>query len=157
MKQVLARIDRLLAAMLISLMAVLVLSILWQVLSRYVAGSPSSVTEELARFALIWTALLGASYGVRHRMHLGLNLFTEKLQGNAKRYAELSMLAAVAIFALCIMIIGGGRLVLLTWELNQTTAVTGLPVAIVYSVIPISGVLIVLYVVDFANDLIAVP
>ena len=155
MKTLLVRLDRILSVVLIALMSVLVLAIVWQVLSRYVAGAPSSVTEELARFTLIWTSLLGASYAFRHRMHLGLNLVTEKLVGKAKNYAEFTVLGVAAVFAFCILITGGGRLVLLTWELGQKTAVMGLPMALIYSAIPISGVLILFYAIDLANDLLS--
>lgn len=149
-----AQLNRVLTSFLCLLLALLVLSIVWQVLSRYVLNDPSSVTEELARFAMIWVALLGASYVFHLRLHLGLNLFTALLEGRQKIYAEAISLGAVALFAICVMIIGGGRLVLLTRELNQVTAVMGLPMAYVYSVIPLSGILILLYVVDFSVDLI---
>jgi TRAP-type C4-dicarboxylate transport system permease small subunit len=44
-----------------------------------------------------------------------------------------------------VLVIGGGNLVMLTWELKQYSAVLGLPIAFVYSVIPITGVLICFY------------
>ena len=154
MKYLIAQLDRVLASLLSLLLTLLVLAIIWQVLSRYVLNDPSSVTEEFARFAMIWIALLGASYAFRLRLHLGLNLFTASLEGRPKIYVELVSLCAVALFAICIMVIGGGRLVFLTGELNQLTAVMGLPMAYVYSVIPLSGIFILVYVIDFASDLI---
>lgn len=152
-KRTLIWLDRMLSSVLIMLMALLVLSIVWQVLSRYIINVPSSVTEELARFSLIWTSLLGASYAYRQRMHLGLNVITEKLTGNTKHYAGFAVLCVVVVFAVSIMVVGGGRLVLLTLELSQKTAVMGLPMALIYSVIPLSGVLIVLYSLDMAVDM----
>ena len=44
-----------------------------------------------------------------------------------------------------LLVIGGGNLVVLTWELKQYSAVLGLPIAFVYSVIPITGILICFY------------
>ncbi|MCW8925060.1 MAG: hypothetical protein OQJ84_02300, partial [Xanthomonadales bacterium] len=43
-------------------------------------------------------------------------------------------------------------LVSLTWELKQYSAVLGLPIAFVYSVIPVAGVLISFYAVAAAMD-----
>ena len=40
-------------------MLALVLSVSWQVASRYLLQAPSSWTEELARFLLVWIGLLG--------------------------------------------------------------------------------------------------
>ncbi len=152
-KSFLERFDSVLSAALVALMLLLVLAIVWQVLSRYILNTPSSVTEELARFSLIWVSLLGASYAYRHRMHLGLSILTEKLTGKSKLYADSAVLFFVSVFAVSVMIIGGGQLVLLTWELNQRTAVMGLPMAVIYSVIPISGALIVAYSLDLAAKL----
>ena len=54
-------IDKGLELSLIFLMAFLVVDVLWQVLSRYILVSPSSVTDELAGYLLIWVGLLGAA------------------------------------------------------------------------------------------------
>ena len=50
-------IDKGLELSLIFLMAFLVVDVLWQVLSRYILVSPSSVTDELAGYLLIWVGL----------------------------------------------------------------------------------------------------
>ena len=50
-----------------------------------------------------------------------------------------------------LLVIGGGSLVALTWELRQYSAVLGLPMAFVYSVIPLAGVLICLYAIAGAT------
>ena len=47
-------------------------------------------------------------------------------------------------------LIGGGGLVFLTWELKQYSAVLGLPIAYVYSVIPVAGGLICFYAIAAA-------
>ena len=47
-------IDKILANALVVLMAVMTLNVLWQVISRFLLGSPSSFTDELARYLLIW-------------------------------------------------------------------------------------------------------
>ena len=51
------------------------------------------------------------------------------------------------IFAVSVLVVGGGSLVALTWELRQYSAVLGLPIAFVYSVIPAAGVLICVYAI----------
>ena len=44
-----------------------------------------------------------------------------------------------------VLIAGGGNLVSLTWELRQYSAVLGVPIAWVYAVVPLTGVLIVFF------------
>ena len=137
--------DRLLNATLTLCMAGLVINILWQVASRFLLDDPSSYTEEIARFLLIWIGLLGGCYAYRHNSHLGLDLLTEKMEAGGKQVAQLIVRGAILLFAALVLIYGGGQLVLLTLELHQTSAAMGIPMGYVYSVMPISGVLIVFY------------
>lgn len=155
MKAIVNAVDKVLIPLLSALMAGLVIVVTWQVISRYLLRAPSSYTEEIARFMLIWIGLLGAAYAYRTKMHLGLDLFTEKLTGAARMWAELFASASVAGFAVIVMIVGGIQLVSLIWELKQSSAALGIQIAFIYSVIPLSGAVITLYAVDFALDSIA--
>ena len=137
--------DRVLKFVLILLMSILVLSISWQVVSRYFLRDPSSWTEELARFALIWAGLLGAVYAYRTRAHVGIDILARKLQHQGRRRLEVVSAVCVIGFSLAVMVIGGGNLVLLTVELEQTSAALGLQIAWVYAIIPACGVLLILY------------
>lgn len=143
---VLAKIvDKALRTILVVLVVALVSSVAWQVLSRYLLTDPSPWTEELARFLLIWIGMLGASYAFRQHAHLGLELLPIKLQGVSATVLRYFTLAVIALFAATVLIAGGGNLVSLTWELRQYSAVLGLPVAWVYSVVPLTGLLVVFY------------
>ncbi|HBX67752.1 MAG TPA: TRAP transporter small permease, partial [Balneolaceae bacterium] len=53
-----------------TLMALMLISVCWQVLTRYVLATPSSFTDELARYLLIWIGTLGAAYTSGKRLHL---------------------------------------------------------------------------------------
>ena len=147
MQRVVEVLDVLLKNVLIVLMAALVAAVSWQVISRYVFSSPSSWTEEVARFLMIWIGLLGASYAFRTRVHLGLDLLPKKLTGRSGEMLKLFTLAVIVLFSVTVLIVGGGKLVTLTWELRQYSAVLGLPIAFVYSVIPTAGILICLYAI----------
>jgi len=138
-------VDTALRAALVILVGLLVVSVAWQVLSRYLLADPSPWTEELARFVLIWVGMLGASYAFRTRAHLGLELLPEKLEGTAAVALKYFTLLVIALFAATVLVGGGGNLVSLTWELRQYSAVLGLPIAWVYAVIPLTGVLIIFY------------
>ncbi len=41
------------------ILLIIVVSVTWQVLSRYVLGTPSTATSEIARLLFMWLALLG--------------------------------------------------------------------------------------------------
>jgi TRAP-type C4-dicarboxylate transport system permease small subunit len=138
-------VDKAVRALLAALLAVMVASVTWQIVSRYALSSPSSWTEELARFMLIWIGLVGGAYAYRRGMHLGLELLAERLEGRARALHAALVHTAVAIFAVFVLVGGGANLVALTFELSQYSPALGLPMAVVYCALPLSGVLLLLY------------
>lgn len=126
----------------------MVLNVLWQIGTRFVLGDPSSWTEELARFMLIWLALLGGVYTFRRGSNIGFDLVTANLSGPLKKATEVFGLLVVLTFAAAAMCFGGFQLVALTLDLGQTSASLGVPMGAVYSIIPISGAFIGLYAVE---------
>lgn len=145
MKSILSPLDNALKWALVVLMVSQVFAVTWQVVSRYLFASPSSWTEEVARFLLIWIGTLGAAYAFRTNMHIGLDLLPKKLSGVAARNLNWITHGVIILFAVCVLMLGGAKLVHLTWELRQYSAVLGLPISFVYSVIPLTGVLVVIY------------
>lgn len=148
MKQLTAKIEKILSAFLGLLMALMVLDVTWQVATRFILNEPSSYTEELARFLLVWIGLLGAAYAYRKKAHLGLDILSQKLEGQAKRRLDIFISLVCILFACLIMIYGGTKLMLLTLDLEQTSAALQVKIGYLYSVIPLSGLLIVLFSID---------
>ena len=62
MKKIYTSINRGIEILLVVIFGLLVIDVVWQVVSRYLVGQSSSFTEEFARFALIWLAILTLSY-----------------------------------------------------------------------------------------------
>lgn len=138
-------IDKYLGYFLIALMSIMTLDVLWGVFTRYALGSQASWTEELARFLLIWIGILGAAYASGQKMHLAIDLLQPKLEEqNQKRVSTFIHLLIIA-FALAIMVIRGGRLIYITNVLGQISPAMRVPMYFVYSVIPLSGFLIIYY------------
>lgn len=152
MQRLRAEVDRVLEWTLVVLMTVMVLNVLWQVSSRYLLQNPSSFTDELARFLLIWLALLGASYGVSKKIHLAIELFAARLSPRQRLISDLFIYAVIFIFALFVMVIGGIRLMHITLVLNQISAALQIKIGYVYSVIPLSGVLMIFYAIALMTE-----
>lgn len=138
-------IDKALAGTLIFAMVSILLTVIWQVVSRYVLKDPASVTEELSRFILIWIGILGAAYAYRQNAHLGFNLVVERQSAAVKRVLLTLVEVIVIVFCVLVMLFGGSELVLLTLELEQISAALGIKMGFIYSVLPISGTLIIAY------------
>lgn len=144
-----ARLVRALELFVIALFASLVLCVLWGVISRYVPGiRPSSWTEELAIYLLVWVSLLGAALAYRSNGHLGVDYFVGKLDPSARRAAFYVAELAVLFFAAFALCHGGWKLVSQTLAANQITAVLQWRVGYLYSAVPLSGVFICAFAIE---------
>ena len=86
---------------------ILVIDVLWQVFTRFVLKNPSSWTEELAIFLLIWVSLLGAAVALNRGAHLGIDYFVGKLSIQKRVYTEVLVFLCVSLFSIFVMVIGG--------------------------------------------------
>jgi len=146
-------VDKVLEWTLVVFMAANVLNVLWQVFTRFVLKNPSSFTEELARYLLIWIGLLGAGYVAGRKMHLAIDVVVNRLVGKARRLAEYLIEVSIFVFALFVMVFGGIRLVIITLTLNQISAVLRIKLGYVYLVLPLSGLLIMFYSLIFMAEI----
>jgi TRAP-type C4-dicarboxylate transport system permease small subunit len=137
--------DRILEILVMAAVAVLVVDVLWQVFTRFVIKDPSSWTEELATFLLIWVALLGAAVALNRGAHLGIDYFVGKLNKKARLYTEIFVFFCIGCFAFGVMILGGINLVQTTLHLQQRSPALGIEMGHVYLAVPISGVFMFLY------------
>lgn len=140
-----ATLDKVLEIILVIIMSVMVINVLWQVGSRYLLQSPSSFTDELARYLLIWLSILGASYVTGKRMHLSIDLLAQKIQASSRKKLNTLIYTIVAIFAFLAMFVGGSNLVFIVSSLGQTSPALEIPLSYVYIVLPIGGIIIVYY------------
>ena len=139
------KLNRVLELLLIILMTVLVLDVLWQVFSRYLLSSPSSFTDELAGFLLIWVGVLGAAYVAGRKEHLAIDILIQRSPPVRQRKLLYLIHSLIFLFALSVMVIGGVYLVYTRFVLQVKSAALQLPLGYVYMVLPISGLIIMYY------------
>ena len=146
-------LDTILRLILVAIFSVLVVCVVWQVLSRYALGTPSTVTDELARFLFMWLALIGGAYTLGQRRHLAIDFVLQTLTGRPKAVLEGVILGLIAVFALLIMVKGGLGLTLKTLASGQVTPALQIPMAWVYAAIPFAGIVMLIYCAAFLIDL----
>ena len=73
-------------------MTLLVLDGIWQGSTRLLLKNQSAVTDELARFLLIWLGLLGAALVSGHKMHLAIDLLSDRIS-NPRSQKYLAILS----------------------------------------------------------------
>lgn len=142
------QIDKGLELLLMGLMALLVVDVLWQVLSRYVLASPSSFTDEVAGFLLIWVGLLGAAYVAGQEGHLAIDLLVRRAGKRTQYRLRQIGYGMICLFALAVLVGGGSWLVYTRFHLGVTSASLEINLGYVYLALPISGLLTAYYAID---------
>ncbi len=132
----------------VATMALLVVDVVWGVFTRYAMGQQAKWTEELARFLLVWVALLGGAVAFRTKAHLGVDYFVNLLHPDARRSTAVVAHLVVLFFAGSVLLVGGTSVVSEALALEQTTPALGWKMGYVYLALPISGFFVALYTVD---------
>lgn len=145
MKQIRIKVNKIIERFLVLILVGMVLNVIWQVFTRFFTSSPSAFTNELARYLMIWLGILGAAYISGKQEHVAIDFFVKKLNNSLRRFIDRFVLLSILSFAFFVMIIGGINLVYITLKLKQYSPSLQIPLALVYSIIPISGLLIIFY------------
>ena len=136
-------IDKIIEIMCTLIMGYMVLAVCWQVITRFILKNPSTLTEEILRYLLVWTTMVGGAYAYGRRKHLSINILTKKLPRNGQKILAIVIQAVIILFSVIVMIMGGMRLVSTTS--NQISAALRLPMPYVYASVVVGGVLIIFY------------
>lgn len=144
-------------AMLIIAVALLVVDVVWGVFSRYIIGEQTKWTEELARFLLVWVALLGGAVAFGTKGHLGVDYFVTKLHPDARKLMAIVAHLIVLFFACSIFLCGGSRVVSGALAVEQMTPALGWKMGYVYLALPISGIFMVLFCIENLIETLLVP
>ncbi len=141
-------IDKILGRALVVIMSIMVVNVLWQVFTRYVTGDPSSFTDELARYLMIWIGILGAAYVAGKNLHVAIDILPSRASAKTQKKLRTIVTVLVILFVLVAFVIGGSRLVYISYLLGQQSPALQIPLAVVYMILPISGLLIIFYKVS---------
>ena len=152
MEDIRYKLNRVLEVILIMLLGVMVLNVSWQVFSRYVLANPSSFTDELTRYLMIWLGVLGTAYVSGKRLHVAIDILHSQLSLSSQKTMQKVIFSIVILATFLIFIIGGSRLVYLSYLLGQKSAALQIPLYLVYVCVPLSGACIIFYKI---NDLIS--
>lgn len=129
----------------------------YQIITRFIFRNPSTVSEELLTYSFTWMALLASAYVFGKRDHMRMGFIADKLNASGRKVLAIVSELLIMLLAGSVMIYGGFTIMQLT--MTQSTASLGIPMGIVYMIIPISGILIVVYsilnIIDLATGHIA--
>jgi len=117
------------------LMGVLVVDVWLGVMVRYVLPLPITFTEELARYVMIWMALLAVSSGIAHREHIGVLMIFERFPAPIRRWLAVGFDVVGFVFFALLLFYGasfferGFRQVTMIYAIPKAYANAAVPVA----------------------------
>ena len=121
----------------VATVAILIVPVTLQIISRYTALIPAWIwTEELSRFLFIWMIMLGAMIAVREGTHFVVDVLPP-LRPRANAFLNLVSALFVLVFAL--VFIGWGiQFVRFGWD--QHSELAELPMVYIFIAWPVAGV-----------------
>ena len=147
-----ARLNTILSRTLVLIMSVMVVNVLWQVFTRYVTGNPSAFTDELARYLMIWIGVLGAAYVSGQNLHVAIDIIPSRAKPKTRLRLKILVTVLILLFVFVAFVLGGSRLVYISYILGQQSPALQIPLAMVYFILPLSGLLIMYYkITDLIN------
>ncbi len=115
----------------------------YQIVTRYVFNSPSTVSEELLTYSFTWLALLSAALVFGKKEHLAMTFLSSKFKGGTAVVFGIITELLTLVFAAIVLIYGGMSITNLTR--TQVTASLGIKMSLVYMIVPICGIIIIFY------------
>ena len=117
--------------------AILIVPVTLQIVSRYTALIPSWIwTEELSRFLFIWMIMIGAMVGVRESAHFEVDVWptlSRRAEAAVRILARLGILAMSLIF-----VVGGIEFTRFAWY--RTSELADLPLWLIHIAWPAAGI-----------------
>ena len=115
----------------------------YQIVVRYVFNSPSTVSEELLTYSFTWLALLAAALVFGKKDHMRMSFIADKFKGKKAVFMGIVSELLIMLFVGLVLVYGGASITKLTT--TQITASLGVNMSYIYMILPICGVIIVLY------------
>lgn len=144
-------VDRLLSGVVVGLLTAICITLMLQVVMRYVFNSPLAWSEELARYLFIWLTFLGAALAYRLRAHIAVDILAEYLDrrvGVVPARVLRGAIRGVVLLFLIALLVGGVTLVQETT--GQITPGLRISMAWVYLAIPVGCLIMILSAVGEA-------
>jgi TRAP-type C4-dicarboxylate transport system, small permease component len=138
------RLEQALDVVLVIMLTVLVASLVWQVIGRYVFSKAPGWSEELARFLMVWVVMLGSAAVMRQNGHISVSVLVDACPPGLRKLL-LAVRDVIVLATVYVLFSYGINLAtLLKGQLSPAFEVT---MALPYSALPAGAILIGLTVI----------
>lgn len=122
-------------------MVVLTCIVFTDVILRYIFKQGFAWTQEIATLMLVWFSLIGMAIGVLEKIHISIEMFTAKLPAKVIGVLESINHILIAAFGGLMVYFGG---LIMNMTKMSTMPATKMPSAVLYVILPLSGILVLL-------------
>ncbi|MFV0451963.1 MAG: TRAP transporter small permease [Propioniciclava sp.] len=129
------------------LVAVLVVNVLLQVLFRQVFSIPVTWTDEIARFAFLWMAMIAAAVQVKRKAHFAVTIIADKIP---TRRALDVVICTVMLFSAVTLFVQGVRYTIM--GLDKMASTVPMQMSWIYAAIPAGALLMTFFLVEMILD-----
>ncbi len=143
MEKIRSVMDKVLAAICALLLAFMTVLATYQVITRYVFKAPSTMSEDMLSYSFVWVSLLGAALVFGQKDHMRLSLFSDKFKGVSGLVLSIFTELLIMGIAVIVFLVGGKDFVGV--GALQTSPTLSITMDLVYVILPLSGILIIIY------------
>jgi len=136
-------LDKSLAAICALLLAFMTLLATYQVITRYAFKTPSTMSEDMLSFSFVWVSLLGTALVFGQKDHMRLSIIPDKLKGAGGLALSIFTELLIMVIAVIVFLFGGKAFVGV--GAIQASPTLNITLDWVYMILPISGILIIIY------------
>lgn len=129
-------------ALCVLLFSLMIVVVAYEVAMRYLFDAPTFWSSELARWAMVWLALMGMAIATRRLDHIKVDILVEQLPRGMKVAAAGLRYLFAAAFAI-VMLVYGARLVI--QNTGQVSIGLGLPFSYLYLAPTLSAALMLYF------------
>jgi TRAP-type transport system small permease protein len=145
LKSALDGLASVLQKIIVSLAVTMLLALTLQVFMRFVMGKALSWSEELALACFSWVMLLSIALGVRHSIHVRMDLLIDRLPPMLRHRANQCIWLVIAALGFFIAWSGVNYV---RDSFGTTSAAIGYPIAWLYASAPVSGILMAIFALE---------
>ncbi len=135
---------------LIAIAGFLAVLVFYNVIARYILRSSLYWSDELETILLVWSTFLGTVAAFRYKAHLAITEIINRVPPRVRYIIEIYTHVAILIFVVLLVVYGTsisvGMMKMLTMGLE-------IPYGYVYAAMPVSGVFLLLFVLESIMNL----
>lgn len=150
-KKVLNKIDNVIEYLCMATLVILVCIVFTQVFTRYVLGFTPRWSEETAVILMIWLGFITTAIGVKKASHLSISAVVDLLPKPVQKVVFCFDELAVMTYGIILFVYGKD---LTIHTMTSTLPATQLPAGVLYAVLPVAGVMIIIYTIVRIFDLV---